>query len=188
MFESQSSTSAGIPEVSLHMQVTARSRSLPVNPLLTNDHLMIKTKVESFHHDGVIWMLMNEYGLKQDESETLFNDMKHFLFAAYVVSEKMNLIPSNRVDLAWHCFLLHTRDYISFCNEMFGQIMHHEPINARVDASKCGCCDSSCGITREGERDERNFASPEETMQVITNIFGQALSSNWSYAKMEKAH
>ncbi len=35
--------------------------------------------------------------------------------------------PSQRVDLAWHEFILFTRCYAEFCNRVFGKMIHHEP-------------------------------------------------------------
>jgi hypothetical protein len=188
-FEEESVVNTQIPTVApLPVLQASKTKLFLSEDTLTSNHLATKLKVESFQHSGVIWMLINEHGLGAVEAKVLFDDMKHFLFAAHVVSGKMSLVPPNRVDLAWHCFILHTRDYGYFCNTMFGQMMHHEPINARVDAGKCACCDSSCGISREGDNDRQEFATPEETMQVITALFGQELSDNWMYTKMQKLH
>ena len=35
--------------------------------------------------------------------------------------------PSQRVDLAWHEFILFTRAYGEFCNRIFGKMIHHQP-------------------------------------------------------------
>ena len=42
------------------------------------------------------------------------------------ISEKV-LTPSQRVDLAWHEFILCTRAYQRLCNENFGRMIHHRP-------------------------------------------------------------
>lgn len=31
------------------------------------------------------------------------------------------------VDIGWHTFLLHTRDYAEFCDRIAGRFIHHEP-------------------------------------------------------------
>lgn len=41
-----------------------------------------------------------------------------------------DLRPSAMVDLGWHVFLLHTREYAAFCDRMAGRFLHHEPDDA----------------------------------------------------------
>jgi hypothetical protein len=36
-------------------------------------------------------------------------------------------MPSRAVDIAWHEFILMTREYQSFCDEAFGYYLHHSP-------------------------------------------------------------
>ena len=36
-------------------------------------------------------------------------------------------MPSRAVDVAWHEFILLTREYTSFCDRGFGRYLHHEP-------------------------------------------------------------
>ncbi|MEW2507897.1 hypothetical protein AB0878_46290 [Amycolatopsis sp. NPDC047767] len=38
-----------------------------------------------------------------------------------------SLAPSEQVDLGWHAFVLHTRDYARFCDEVAGRFIHHVP-------------------------------------------------------------
>lgn len=35
--------------------------------------------------------------------------------------------PSATVDIGWHTFILYTREYLAFCNEIAGGYIHHEP-------------------------------------------------------------
>ena len=47
-------------------------------------------------------------------------------------------MPSRAVDVAWHEFILLTRDYHAFCDEAFGHYLHHSPAVAMdepVDAT-----------------------------------------------------
>ncbi|MGC7102740.1 glycine-rich domain-containing protein [Amycolatopsis lurida] len=37
------------------------------------------------------------------------------------------LAPSELVDLGWHTFILHTRDYADFCDRIAGRFLHHVP-------------------------------------------------------------
>lgn len=35
--------------------------------------------------------------------------------------------PSPLVDIGWHAFILHTRDYAQFCERVAGRFIHHDP-------------------------------------------------------------
>jgi hypothetical protein len=35
--------------------------------------------------------------------------------------------PSDLVDIGWHTFLLHTREYADFCQRIAGRFIHHQP-------------------------------------------------------------
>ncbi|OHV29863.1 MULTISPECIES: glycine-rich domain-containing protein [Pseudofrankia] len=35
--------------------------------------------------------------------------------------------PSHAVDVGWHAFLLHTREYAQFCARVAGRFLHHVP-------------------------------------------------------------
>lgn len=37
------------------------------------------------------------------------------------------LSPSPQVDVGWHAFVLHTRDYMEFCTRVAGRFIHHTP-------------------------------------------------------------
>ncbi len=42
-------------------------------------------------------------------------------------------MPSRVVDIAWHEFILYTKDYHRFCNRAFGCYLHHNPFSEDVD-------------------------------------------------------
>lgn len=37
------------------------------------------------------------------------------------------LSPSGTVDIGWHAFILHTRDYAEWCEHVAGRFLHHAP-------------------------------------------------------------
>ncbi|MET7640417.1 hypothetical protein [Streptomyces sp. NPDC005438] len=39
------------------------------------------------------------------------------------------LSPSPLVDIGWHTFILHSREYSEFCDEVAGHFIHHVPEN-----------------------------------------------------------
>lgn len=54
-----------------------------------------------------------------------------------------NRVPSPEVDEAWHAFILHTKDYMEFCNSKLGFYVHHIPDDQEQSALS-GDCDSGC--------------------------------------------
>ncbi|MFR9729100.1 glycine-rich domain-containing protein [Saccharopolyspora sp. MS10] len=40
------------------------------------------------------------------------------------------LAPSKPVDIGWHAFILHTREYAEFCEQVAGRFIHHVPQDA----------------------------------------------------------
>lgn len=48
-------------------------------------------------------------------------------FLATGATATQPLGPSELVDIGWHTFILHTRDYEQFCHRIAGRFIHHEP-------------------------------------------------------------
>ncbi|MDP9862209.1 MULTISPECIES: glycine-rich domain-containing protein [Streptosporangium] len=47
--------------------------------------------------------------------------------AACAARPDARLAPSELVDLGWHAFVLHTREYAEFCEHVAGRFIHHRP-------------------------------------------------------------
>jgi hypothetical protein len=45
---------------------------------------------------------------------------------------------SPQVDEVWHSFILFTREYAAFCQEAFGQFIHHVPRTSRSPVAETG--------------------------------------------------
>ena len=39
----------------------------------------------------------------------------------------ISLPPSYEIDEVWHAHILHTKEYMDFCLELFGKYLHHQP-------------------------------------------------------------
>ena len=57
------------------------------------------------------------------EARILYSRLSEFIDRAYyeVCS------PDFELDEAWHEFILHTKDYINYCEARFGRLIHHVP-------------------------------------------------------------
>ncbi|MDQ3786428.1 MAG: hypothetical protein M3422_04195 [Actinomycetota bacterium] len=54
--------------------------------------------------------------------------------AASARNSSAPLAPSTLVDLGWHAFLLHTREYAAFCHSLAGRFLHHVPTEGASSA------------------------------------------------------
>ncbi|OHV21298.1 hypothetical protein BBK14_27040 [Parafrankia soli] len=58
-------------------------------------------------------------------------------FLAASATSPRTLAPSRLVDVGWHTFLLHTREYAAWCDQVAGRFLHHipaDPADAPIDA------------------------------------------------------
>lgn len=46
---------------------------------------------------------------------------------ACALNPDAGLAPSRAVDVGWHAFVLHTREYNEFCHRVAGRFIHHTP-------------------------------------------------------------
>lgn len=93
----------------------------------------------SFHHPEVIKRFQKEFPKDSNRAEMLFKDLMRFFWLSkkysidkksnneefnftFIMDEEMNLI-----DKMWHIFLLYTEDYMDFCQQYFGEYLHHRP-------------------------------------------------------------
>ncbi|MFY3791820.1 hypothetical protein ACOQFO_09005 [Ureibacillus sp. MALMAid1270] len=54
-------------------------------------------------------------------------NLKRYYVVALLDPENMHAV-SNYVDPFWHIHLVFTKEYHAFCNEVFGQYIHHSPL------------------------------------------------------------
>jgi hypothetical protein len=45
------------------------------------------------------------------------------------------MAPSELVDIGWHTFILHTREYAVFCERVAGEFLHHVPTDQNDPAA-----------------------------------------------------
>lgn len=61
------------------------------------------------------------------EAEALFTELLRFLVLTRMYPDKFWYMASRLVDEAWHQFVLFTKQYTAFCQQYFGQYLHHNP-------------------------------------------------------------
>lgn len=103
----------------------SRTRSAPFVARRTKRRAPPLNHVMAYRFQPLISRLVEKKGIPRGEAEGLYTDMLRFLFLCGTVSKV--LAPSERIDLAWHEFLLFTKEYHRFCQRMFGFFIHHNP-------------------------------------------------------------
>ncbi len=114
--------------------------------------------VDAHEHPELIARLQRELDLDLPSAQQLFADMKRYLYLCTISGEK--LAPTPKIDAAWHEFLMYTRDYTCFCQQMFGTFVHHTP-NPTLTPHE--------------------VLDPNRTFQLAQQTFGE-LGPNWDVA------
>lgn len=80
---------------------------------------------EIYRNQSVVERIAKENDVSEQEAERYFQGLLEFLAVAAEAEEPVS--PSLPIDAAWHAFILHTRDYAAYCDEQFGEFVHHQP-------------------------------------------------------------
>ena len=74
---------------------------------------------------AVVKRISRENRVRQKTAERWLHEAIKFLDA--VADSKEPIAPSKKVDEAWHAFILHTNQYMSWCESRYGRYIHHVP-------------------------------------------------------------
>lgn len=95
----------------------------------------VQEKLNQYENEKLIVLFQTRLGMKSREvALEKMKELKKLLYVIYLVQEKQ--VPVQRFDLTskmheldemWHLFIIMTADYASFCNQIFGTFLHHEP-------------------------------------------------------------
>ncbi|MCP5274386.1 MAG: hypothetical protein H6936_05950 [Burkholderiales bacterium] len=70
--------------------------------------------------------------LTKTDINLVFDALRDYFHLCYQSKNKMVSMPSQVVDVAWHEFILFTRNYENFCNKALGKFLHHTPTEAML--------------------------------------------------------
>jgi len=68
--------------------------------------------------------------LKSNDLDLIIKGLKEYFHICNISGRTMISMPSQVVDVAWHDFILFTREYESFCQQALGRFLHHTPAEA----------------------------------------------------------
>ncbi|WP_045107555.1 glycine-rich domain-containing protein [Legionella hackeliae] len=96
---------------------------------------LLLSELLTYQNEQVVRYFCHHYpDFSYEESQQLFSDLLAWMWlnASRKIDDKPTYLfgPLLTLDKIWHVFILHTEDYISFCNHYFGSYFHHhiEPI------------------------------------------------------------
>ncbi len=117
-------------------------------------------RVLAYRHPELIVRLEEKLNIPEQEASELFDDLKRFLFLCATQEERLG--PTDRIDEAWHNFILFTKDYRNFCTDILGKFVEHVPLSTR-------------------DRSKKDGNLMHATSKLARQVFGDNLSRNWLY-------
>lgn len=106
-----------------------------------------KTEIENWRCEAVIIKLMHDYKWPRALAECWFTDFLRWVYTSRRLSTSHGdfvMDGLSYLDEVWHCYILHTYEYIKMSNQLFDtDYIHHSPENPfnrkRIDAHKYKC-------------------------------------------------
>jgi hypothetical protein len=77
------------------------------------------------HYPEVTAKIAGSEGVTTERARRLLEEALRFLEVAANSTDPV--APSQSVDVAWHHFILFTRDYAAYCDRYLGRFIHHQP-------------------------------------------------------------
>lgn len=126
-------------------------------------------EVLRYQNQDVVARISKEEKMPTEEAASLFRDVLLFLWLGQFV--KGSLVPTPRIDLGWHVFLLFTKDYREFCGKFFGRFVDHHPrrLTDKPD---------------NGQAVEKSYG---DVQTVLVKDLNLSLSRNWIYSRFESS-
>lgn len=68
--------------------------------------------------------------LNEKQAALVVDGLREYFHVCNIAGKKMVSMPSQVVDVAWHEFILFTKQYEHFCSKALGRFLHHTPAEA----------------------------------------------------------
>ena len=82
-------------------------------------------------HPAIAHKLDDRYPqLNEQQKSMIFDALRDYFLFCHRAKRRMVAMPSQVVDVAWHEFILFTREYERFCRQALGRFLHHTPTEA----------------------------------------------------------
>lgn len=99
--------------------------------------------------------------LSDEQCELVLAGLKEYFLICNLAKGQFVAMPSKVVDVAWHAFILDTKEYTHFCKKAFGRFLHHMPatschLNEAINSSLKRTWQITC------QRNFINASAPEK--------------------------
>ncbi len=95
------------------------------NQVLSALDQAFSSKLQELDLEPIKKQLMQS-GWTCQQTTVAINHYKMFLSILYLYPHTP-LVPTQEIDVVWHCHILHTRKYRQDCQMLFGHFIEHEP-------------------------------------------------------------
>lgn len=92
--------------------------------VVATPQMEMKGEIDRIDLSNVQKRLLKQY--EPDTLNTMIEEYRKFLFLIHE-HPKARIVPSHLVDEVWHDHILHTKNYMKDCEQVFGQFIHHIP-------------------------------------------------------------
>jgi hypothetical protein len=76
--------------------------------------------------------------LTEPDLDLVFDALREYFHLCRKGGRRLLSMPSQVVDVAWHEFILFTRNYQNFCDRALGRFLHHTPAEAMATPTTAG--------------------------------------------------
>lgn len=83
-------------------------------------------KILAYRFDAVREKILHEQSIDPDQIDEAIAEFRRYFILIALGNRGLGM-TSRVVDEVWHTFILFTRDYMAFCDEVFGTYLHHQP-------------------------------------------------------------
>ena len=112
------------------------SRFPSISPSELNPRADLMQRLENFRAPYLEEKLRSTGEMvSSEEYHEAFGEFKKYAFLSTVVDEPLAM-TSPKVDKVWHQFILFTKSYRGFCEELLGEFMHHTPTTSYTPTDK----------------------------------------------------
>lgn len=99
--------------------------------------------------ERLVTSIMRDHAVDRPYAERVMDQALGFLRLCATSSEE-SYAPSTAVDIGWHTFILHTREYAAFCDRIAGRFIHHEPTDGSTIGEALGTAETLAALKSRG--------------------------------------
>lgn len=99
---------------------------------ISDFHAQKVRMIDEFDYSNLRWKVKEELGeiATEEYLDKGIENLKKYYAVALIDPINQHAV-SEEVDPFWHTHILFTREYVKFCDSIFNQFIHHEPLDRK---------------------------------------------------------